>query len=66
MPTWLEQIDDGSISRDSWSLEAALESALKEAWGNVIWHESTETVGSVNGENIDRTCKIASQDIDDL
>jgi hypothetical protein len=56
---WLKQIDSGALTRDSWSLDAALESALKEAWGEVSWDESMEVVGAVNGTDIIRSCKVA-------
>jgi hypothetical protein len=56
---WLKQIDNSAIVRDSWSLDTALESALKEAWGEVNWEEEREVVGSVNGTDIIRSCRIA-------
>lgn len=69
-PNWLNQIDSGALARDLWSLDAALELALKEAWGEVGWDEKTEVVGSVNGTDIIRSCKIATQqkniDLSDL
>ncbi len=64
-PEWLEQIDDGDLSRDSWSLEAALESALKEAWGEEVnWDDGGEVVGSVDGIDIIRRCRVAVQNMD--
>jgi hypothetical protein len=64
MPHWLGQIDGGYISRDSWSLQFAIEAALREAWGEVDWYEDSEIVGLVNGIDIMRSCKIASKRVD--
>lgn len=63
-PSWLKQIDSGALTRDSWSLDAALESALNEAWGGVDWDESDEVVGTVNGTEIIRRCRIATPNLE--
>lgn len=58
-PDWLKRMDGGSISRDTWSLEAALEEALKQAWGEVEWHEEIRQVGSVGCHAITRNSWVA-------
>lgn len=60
-PDWLKRIDNGSISRDTWSLEAALEHALKQAWGEVEWHEEIRQVGSVEYHAIIRKIRVATR-----
>ena len=61
-PDWVEKIDDGTIDRISWSLDVALQSALMNAWGEVNWENNTEdVVGTVNGADITRYCRIASR-----
>jgi len=61
-PDWLVQIDDGTLDRTSWSLDAALQSVLTHAWGEVNWEDDTQdVVGSVNGITVTRYCKIASR-----
>ena len=56
---WLKLIDGGDLIPDSWSLDAALESALNEAWGEFNWDDSNEVVGFVDGTEIVRSCRIA-------
>ncbi|MDP1646433.1 MAG: ATP-binding protein [Thiobacillus sp.] len=58
-PDWLKRIDDGSISRDTWSLEAALEQALNQAWREVEWYEEIRQVGAVDYHPITRKCRVA-------
>jgi hypothetical protein len=60
-PDWLKRIDDGSISRDTWSLEATLEQALKQVWGEVEWHEEIRQVGSVDYHAIIRKIRVATR-----
>lgn len=60
-PSWLNDIDDNSICRDSWSLDATYEYAINEAWGEVDWSESKELVGSVGGADIYRRCRVATK-----
>jgi hypothetical protein len=61
-PAWVSKLGDKS-SRDTWSLERALASALEASWGEVNWDESEQLVGSVHGEKIIRTCKVATRNV---
>lgn len=69
-PAWLDKIADESISRDSWSLNAALDAVLTAAWGSIDWADEHRTIGYVDGTEIVRYCSIGSPkieiDIDDL
>jgi len=58
-PDWLKQINNAPLIMESWSLDTVLDTALKEAWGEVDWDEGDTIVGSVNGTDIIRSCKIA-------
>ena len=58
---WLDQINDDNISCEFWSLDSALEEALVAAWGQVVWDEETVSVGYVNGNEINRRCRIATR-----
>ena len=58
LPDWVNQIDDDTVTRNSWSLEAALDSALATAWGQVDWDIGEVPVGEVNGTDIMRICRI--------
>lgn len=58
---WLEQINNGTFSCDTWSLEYAIQAAFETAWGEVQWDEESVTVGYVNGDEISRKCKIATR-----
>jgi hypothetical protein len=60
-PNWLDQIDDKSICRDTWSLDAACEYAIINVWGEVDWSEDKVSVGSVDGADIYRNCRVASK-----
>lgn len=62
-PKWLGQIV-GDLSRESWSLDSALEEALVAAWGQVDWFEETVPVGFVNGNEITRNCRLAIRSVD--
>jgi hypothetical protein len=59
LPDWLDQINDSAISCNSWSLVSVIETAVEIAWGYAQWDEESVTVGYVNGDDIDRDCKIA-------
>jgi hypothetical protein len=59
-PKWLDQIES-DVTRESWSLDSALEEALVAAWGQVDWFEETLPVGFVNGNEISRNCMIATR-----
>jgi hypothetical protein len=61
VPDWLSQIDDGSISRDTWSLESVLQEALIHAWGEVVWQEMNREVGTVDYHSIMRKCRVATK-----
>jgi hypothetical protein len=56
---WLVQINDGSFSCDTWSLDSAIKTAFEIVWGHVQWDEDKVTVGYVNGDEICRKCRIA-------
>ena len=58
--SWLKQVGGGSNIPETWSLNAAFESALKEAWGEFNWDDSDEVVvGLVGDTEIVRSCRIA-------
>jgi len=59
-PKWLDQIGC-DVTRESWSLDSALDEALVTAWGQVDWLEETVPVGFVNGNEISRNCRIATR-----
>lgn len=61
VPDWVDEIDDGSISRDTWSLESALQEALIHAWGEVVWQEESREVGTVDHLAIKRKCRVATK-----
>lgn len=61
-PGWLDQADDNEVSREFWSLESALKSALKKAWGQIYLSDIHIAVGEVNGTEIIRSCRIARRD----
>lgn len=56
-----DQINDRNINCESWSLESALDEALKTAWGGVGWGEEFVTVGYVDGSEISRKCRVATR-----
>jgi len=60
-PEWLEKIDDGSLSRSTWSLKSAVEAAVCEIWGQVRCDSENVVVGSVSGVEIHRYCLIYSK-----
>lgn len=63
-PAWLTQLTNNSDSHNSWSLEAALLSALHSAWGESNWDASQKIVGSVDGHDITRECRVFAKSID--
>jgi hypothetical protein len=60
-PDWLDNIDDDMVSRNTWSMESALISALSASWGKVEWDINNVDVGDVNGTSIIRQCRIAKR-----
>lgn len=60
-PDWLDNIDDDVVSRNKWSMESALISALSESWGKVEWDHDNVAVGDVNGTSIIRQCQIVTR-----
>jgi len=60
-PDWLKRIDDGSISRRTWSLKSAFEAVLAEIWGEVDSYEDEVVVGLVGDVEIHRHCLIYSK-----
>jgi hypothetical protein len=61
LPSWLSEINDGKTPLSSWSLDSAINAALAEAWGLVVWNEKSIAVGDADGTEISRKCWIASK-----
>ncbi len=59
-PRWIDQLPDAFATQESRTLFSALNVALVKAWGSVFWREGRVLVGSVQGTNIVRKCKIAT------
>ncbi len=61
LPRWLDKIQNDVISRDSWSLDSAVNNALEEVWEHVVWTEESVVVGEAEGHEIYRDCWIAKR-----
>ncbi len=61
-PGWLNRIENGSISRESWSLTATMQHVLEKAWSEVEWHSEKRQVGMVDEYAIIlRECQVATR-----
>jgi len=60
-PKWLQLVNGDQTSRQTWSFDSALETALTTAWGHVEWNKDNVTVGYVNGTEISRDCRVATR-----
>jgi Histidine kinase-, DNA gyrase B-, and HSP90-like ATPase len=59
-PNWFQMIGEQVISREAWSITAAIESAVQHAWGDdVAWEEEYVLVGHIDDIEINRRCVIA-------
>jgi hypothetical protein len=61
LPRWLDKIQNDANSRESWSLDSAVNKALDEVWEQVVWEEESVVVGEAAGHEIYRPYWIAKR-----
>jgi hypothetical protein len=57
---WIPRLKEVDLSTNSWSIKAAIEKAIFEAWrDDVLWDSTADVVGTLHEHEIIRTCRIA-------